>query len=289
MMHAGEEFTIDTRHGTFAVLAWPNPGAPKLICLHGWLDNAASFIPLAPYLEHYDLIALDFAGHGHSAHRPRGARYYMVDNAWDLDAVLDALGWDQCNVMGHSLGGVVATLYSATAPGRVQKLITLDGLGPLTARPGETVARLRRSLESVRRSSRGLRDFSSIDEAALARSKVSGLPGELARLIVSRALSRTNGVYRWHTDPALNWHSPSLLTEAQVLEILAAIEAPVLAIVAEPLSRFVSEDMIAGRSRAVPNMQQAQIEGHHHFHMDKARETAALVCQFLDNEEARRT
>ena len=39
------------------------PGDPKVLCLHGWLDNAASFVPLAPFLKDFDLLALDFDVH----------------------------------------------------------------------------------------------------------------------------------------------------------------------------------------------------------------------------------
>ena len=49
--------------GTLEGLHWSRPGAPKVLCLHGWLDNAASFVPLSPFLKDFDLLALDFAGH----------------------------------------------------------------------------------------------------------------------------------------------------------------------------------------------------------------------------------
>jgi pimeloyl-ACP methyl ester carboxylesterase len=41
----------------------------KIVCLHGWLDNAASFNMIAPTLNsrlNADILALDFPGHGHS-------------------------------------------------------------------------------------------------------------------------------------------------------------------------------------------------------------------------------
>lgn len=41
--------------------------------LHGWLDNAATWDTLAPYLITHlgaRLVAMDFSGHGHSSHAP---------------------------------------------------------------------------------------------------------------------------------------------------------------------------------------------------------------------------
>jgi pimeloyl-ACP methyl ester carboxylesterase len=47
----------------------------KILCLHGWLDNAASFNRLAPLLleqeqqQPMEILALDFPGHGLSGHK----------------------------------------------------------------------------------------------------------------------------------------------------------------------------------------------------------------------------
>ena len=48
-----------------------NPGAPqRVLALHGWLDNAASFAPLAAAWPDCEIVALEFAGHGRSGHLP---------------------------------------------------------------------------------------------------------------------------------------------------------------------------------------------------------------------------
>ncbi|HAS30592.1 MAG TPA: alpha/beta hydrolase, partial [Alcanivorax sp.] len=91
-----------------AGLQWPGEGEPVL-ALHGWLDNAASFQPLAEPLGH-PLVALDFAGHGHSEHRPRHQATHYVDHVRDVLAVADQLGWDRFVLVGHSMGAGVACL-----------------------------------------------------------------------------------------------------------------------------------------------------------------------------------
>ena len=67
------ESRIDIPLGRIAALRGGTPGAPRVLALHGWLDNAASFLPLAAHLRAIDLVALDLPGHGHSAHLPPGA------------------------------------------------------------------------------------------------------------------------------------------------------------------------------------------------------------------------
>jgi pimeloyl-ACP methyl ester carboxylesterase len=279
------EVRFKTPAGSLSALAWRNPGAPRALCLHGWLDNAASFVPLAPWLSDLDLVALDFAGHGHSDHRPAGTRYHMMDNLWDVDAVLDALEWPACNLVGHSLGGVVACTFAAASPERVERLVALDGLGPLSARPGETAKRLGKAMRSVREATGRLREFTSVEAAAKARQAVSDLSGDAARLICDRSLQHHGDHFRWRTDPALNWHSPVLMTEEQVLDILAAIQAPVLSITALPLARWIDAPTARRRAAAVPSLESHTLEGHHHFHMELPADVAAMILKFLFAEE----
>ena len=70
-----EETTLDIPLGRLHALRGGRAGAPKVLALHGWLDNAASFVPLAAHLDDIELIALDLPGHGRSAHLPPGGHY----------------------------------------------------------------------------------------------------------------------------------------------------------------------------------------------------------------------
>src|SRR5690606_31937171 len=69
------EFELEIPLGTIRGLRWGEPGMPRVLALHGWLDNAASFVPLAPLLPGLDLVAPDLPGHGRSTHLPPGTDY----------------------------------------------------------------------------------------------------------------------------------------------------------------------------------------------------------------------
>ena len=134
-MHA-EELRIERADRTLAALAWGDPEQPPMLALHGWLDNAGSFSAIAPLLakDHY-VVAIDLRGHGRSSHLPPGVWYHYVDYFDDLRATLDRFGWARATLLGHSLGGTLASLFAAAYPERVEALLLVEALGPLTVPP----------------------------------------------------------------------------------------------------------------------------------------------------------
>lgn len=280
--HPPETLHLDTPHVPLAALHWPAPGGPRMLALHGWLDNAASFVPLAAHLDGLDLVALDLPGHGHSGHRPAAAPYYFTEYLFDVDRALDALGWDNCHLLGHSMGAAVAALFAAAAPERVLSVTLLDGLGPLPAPPEATADRLAKSLASRRDPPRRRRRYDSIEAMVAARLANSGnLDADAARLICERAARRVGDHYEWRTDPALYWVSPILMTEEQALDCLRHIKAPLLSLTALPYARWADEAQLRRRTAAIPHGVHETLEGHHHFHMDQADRTAARILRFI--------
>lgn len=280
---AQQEIRLATSRGSVAGLRWPVPGGPPTLAVHGWLDNAASFVPLAPYLAGLDLVAVDLPGHGHSEHRPPGANYYFTDYLFDIDAILDALGWDRCHLIGHSLGAAAGSVYAATAPERVASLTALDGLGPVTLPPDGTAARLRRSLESVRRPRSRRKPYPSLEAMIAARvANARDLDPAAARLICERAAQPCDGGFAWRFDPALYWSSPLLMTEEQALDCLRHITCPVLTLTALPLARWITEAQARARVEAVGHGTHEQLEGNHHFHMDQAETVGPRLQRFID-------
>ncbi len=176
-------------------------------------------------------------------------------------------------------------MLAAAAPERVRKLVLLDGLGLVSAEPEQALERLRKSRKSVRNATGKLREFSDVSTAVAARQAVSQLSDMAARLLCERSLQTFRDHFRWRTDPALNWHSPSLMSEQQVLALLAAIEAPTLCLTAQPLVRWIDPEAAQRRLETVPDCRNLWIQGHHHFHMESAFEIAPLILNFLLGKE----
>ncbi|MFJ5631101.1 alpha/beta fold hydrolase [Streptomyces goshikiensis] len=113
-------------------------GGPPLVLLHALGQSAGHWAPvrdaLAPGRRVY---ALDLRGHGRSEWPGRYSLELMRD---DVLGFLDALGLDRVELVGHSLGGVVAYLVAARRPHRVTRLVLEDAPAPL---PREPVAPVR--------------------------------------------------------------------------------------------------------------------------------------------------
>ncbi len=118
------------KDGVKKALAFGDASKPPLLALHGWMDNAASFVPLASLLDQFYVVAVDLPGHGKSDFRPNGASYFHADYALDAAHIVAALKFDSFVLLGHSMGGGVATLLAAAIPKSVRHLILIDGLGP---------------------------------------------------------------------------------------------------------------------------------------------------------------
>jgi pimeloyl-ACP methyl ester carboxylesterase len=123
-----------------AVLRRPGLGAPvPLVLLHGIGSNAESWTPTLQRLDpRIDAIAWDAPGYGASAPLTVPTPHPR-DYAERLDALLDALGFEQVILAGHSLGALFAASLAASQPRRVSALALLSPASGYAAKPGEVL------------------------------------------------------------------------------------------------------------------------------------------------------
>lgn len=254
------------------------PQKPLLIALHGWLDNGASFLPLAPYLDDFHLVCVDLPGHGHSDHKQ--TPYVFVDWLDDLYQITQAAGWSRFILLGHSLGALIASAYAGVFPEQIERLVLLEGLGPLTQPDEEVPAQIRRAiLNRCRTRERSAAGFASIDEAVAARCKVADITPAAARLICERQLEERAGRWQWRSDPRLRDLSPLRMSEGQAQALIRAICCPVLFIRGEQgFAELEAQWQL--RQGAFRQIEQVILPGNHHFHMENGAATAVCIVNF---------
>lgn len=268
-----------------------------IICLHGWLDNAASFERLAPELaaRGHELLALDFAGNGKSTHRTLHGYYNIWDDLIDIEAVLAALGWREFSIIGHSRGAMVGALFASTLPTGLNGLVLLDGMLPpvtdvttlpeqlsefLTSRQA-ALAKSRRNNVAAEKLMNGdysekdeLRCLSSLEEAWKKRRKHCDLDFQDMKPLLQRALkpaghaSDGSPYLKWTHDQ--RWLSRSLyrLTAADRVDVLERIRCPTYMLAAT--EGRVTAELDALQRELQGNFKLIDIERHagrHHFHM----------------------
>ena len=281
-MKAAREIELTLPNLHLAARAWGDPALPPVLALHGWLDNAASFDRLAPLLcEHFHIIALDLPGHGRSGHRPAGTWYHYVDYLGDVLAAADALGWRRFGLLGHSLGGAVASVLAAACPERVERLLLIEALGPLAAGAGEALGQLQRSLtQRAALEGKALRIFASPGDAERARMLANDLSEDAARILVGRGLRAVPGGFVWSSDARLTLASPQRYVEAQILALLDGIRAPTLLVLAQPPPAFLNDAVVRARIARVPGIEVVRLPGHHHLHLEDPAPVAAAIAAF---------
>jgi pimeloyl-ACP methyl ester carboxylesterase len=264
-----------------------------VLCLHGWLDNAASFLPLLPYFENElankRIIAIDWPGHGHSSHRSIGAHYHFIDWVYDLLQLFELNQWQKVDIIAHSMGGMVASAFAAAFPEKVKSLTLLDSIGLITGEAEEATQQLRdgmisrfkgSGLYNKRKGIKNTRYHPSIDSAIKARVMASDLEYDQAKLIVERGIIKEVEGYCWRSDVRLRNTSPYRLTLKQAQQFIGDIKCPVQLIYASDGIDMIRLG-IKNYGDLFQRFSKIELKGGHHVHMEQPQKTAKLIKHFL--------
>lgn len=250
-------------------------GTP-LIVLHGLLEQGAAWRWVAERTKRR-VFAPDHRGHGLSEHVGTGGFYHFWDYVSDLDLLLERLSPDApVDLLGHSMGGTVASLYAGSRPERVRRLILVEGLGPPDDE-GSVVSRARAFLAGKRSPPRH-DPMPDVDAAAdRMRRHNPALPPDRARELAERTTRPVPGGVEWTWDPLHRARSPRPFVASHFIRFLAEITAPTL--------------VVSGGRSAFPGVERAQHlrratqvvvpDAGHLVHLDAPEALAELVEAFL--------
>lgn len=113
---------------SLAYVSMGGPAGPAVVLIHGYTDSARDWVPLVPYLSpRLRLILVDIRGHGRSG-KPECC-YTRLDFAYDIKLLLDALGVQRADIVGHSLGSFIAQTFAEYWPERTRRVILISSSG----------------------------------------------------------------------------------------------------------------------------------------------------------------
>jgi pimeloyl-ACP methyl ester carboxylesterase len=289
---------IPIRNLKYHVLVWgnPAPGKVPLVMVHGWMDVAASyqFVVDAFAQDHY-VIAPDWRGYG-LTESPDTDNYWFPDYLADLDFLLDHYSPEvPVHLVGHSMGGNVAMLYSGSRPQRIRRLVNLEGFGMGATRPSQAPTRYAKWMDELKALHRGelaLKPYESVAGVARRLMKTNKrLTQDKADWLAQHwAKPDAAGLWRILGDPAHKITNAQLYRVDEVLEIYRAITAPTLAVEAsdDSLSQWWQGKYTLAeyheRLRSVPNVRTAMVQdAGHMLHHDQPDQLAQLIENFLAN------
>jgi pimeloyl-ACP methyl ester carboxylesterase len=115
-------------------------GARPLVLVHGFTGFRGDFASqLAALARERRVLAPDLRGHGESGRSGDPADYTLSRLSEDLLGFLDALEIEACDLLGHSMGGMLALRVALTRPERIASLLLMNTApGPLDwVEPGQ--------------------------------------------------------------------------------------------------------------------------------------------------------
>ncbi|PCI23680.1 MAG: alpha/beta hydrolase [SAR324 cluster bacterium] len=281
----GKEIQIELPYLKLAAKQWGNPAGMPVLAIHGWLDNAGTFDHIAPLLPDLNLVAIDLPGHGLSEHRPMGTNYHFIDYIEDVVAAADALGWQEFALIGHSLGGAVASLIAGTIPERILSAVFIDSLGPWSQDPCQAPHFLQRALRQRKnQSQRKSPTYPNLEQMVAMREQVGKIETKSVEAILRRGVRATEGGLTWTSDPRLTLSSPLYMSDDHARAFLENISAPCLVIEGEQ-GILLDNPRMRSRFGIIPQMQHQRLPGNHHLHLDTPEPVARSIRCFLENHK----
>ncbi|KAL3066936.1 hypothetical protein OYC64_016811 [Pagothenia borchgrevinki] len=288
------ELCVPVPWGEIRGRVWgPEHGRPVL-CLHGWADNCGAFKTLIPLLpKEFRYIAVDLVGHGLSSHRPPGHFYSLPEYVTDVLRVTDALQLRKFSVIGHSMGGDVAGMFSALYPEMVDALVLLDNYGILPTDSKEICKVARQGMDQIlqfekktEEEKRRVYTYEKAVERLLAANPT--LSERSVHILLERGLVQVEGGFAFSRDLRVNFKNIVRISLEQSLEIQSRIQASVLAvltdkgfdkILSEPAQRKFTSALLEGLKNR--NHTVVWVPGDHHVHLNNPEVIAPFVSDFL--------
>ncbi len=242
-------------------------GDQAIVFLHGWCDGSQSWAStMEAFKSEYRCIAPDMRGHGGSG-RPRDLCYSVEALSNDVVALCESLGIAKPVIVGHSFGGMLASVIAGRHPGFARAIVIEDQ--PLDFRPFSAQMR---SMEAV---IRGAQSHMPFREQMLGSMMTELMPPESKAMLQSLQES---------TPPEIGMALWAALFEFTAAEMDTLGDRAMAALAGQPsalIDAQETEGYYATVRAAASEVQISTLGGGHWVHLEKPVEFRAALRAFL--------
>ena len=270
---------------------WGNQGAPPMILIHGGRDHCRNWDWVAEHFrDDYHIIAPDLRGHGDSQWMIGGS-YNQIDYVYDIAQLLHQKEMSPVTIIGHSLGGSISLLYTALYPENVDKLISIEGMGPppsmIEDRLNQPMSkRLDNWIKDLRKlSARIVRKYDTLEDAfQRMQTENPHLSEEQARhLTIHGSTQNEDGTFSWKFDNYVRAFPPTGIPHEDQWSMFSRIACPTLLV--RGLESWASDPTKDGRTKNFNS--RIEVEAFagagHWVHHDQLQPFIQRAKQFLDS------
>ena len=250
-------------------------GQPPMLCVHGGAAHAHWFdFVAAGFSADYHVRAINQRGHGDSAWDSAATPDYSYQRyAADLHEATEKLDLRDFILVGHSMGGVVSTVYAATYPGRARAFILIDST---VSMPPERIANMQAVGNREGRSYATQAEFLANYKVRPAGSTAA--PEIVRHLALNSGRQFDDGRWRYKFDRKVYARRERM----DSFPYWSRIKIPALLMKGDRSPRISPEVIEGVRSRA-PQVEVAEVaNSDHHVTLDNPQGFVQAVNKFLN-------
>ncbi len=187
-----------------------------LVLVHGFTGSSLDWSNVVePLAADHQVVTFDHRGHGESPNTGNASTYTFDQLVADMTVLLDDLGLEQFDLLGHSMGGIVSMRYALAHPERVRSLVLMDTAAGTAV---DNADMMRAGIELVR--SQGTAALYDLLQGFLGDDGIA----DAQRIAMKTKLGQMDPV-------AFTELGEELITYPSILEQLAGLEIPTTVIV----------------------------------------------------------
>lgn len=255
---------------------------------------------MAPFLpSNMSFVALDMPGHGLSSWLPEGIFYHSLDYVALIRRLMEEFKWDKISIMAHSMSSINAFVFAALFPDKVDLLISLDVLKPLTRSASKIIDNYSERLEGHLKVERRIRDKTEppcyewdqlVERLHTGTDK--SVDVDACKFLLQRntkASEHEPHKYYFSRDSRLKTSIFYAFSQDVPVEMARRINCPHLFIKALQGPYYEKKeyyDQVLAIVKQNPKFEYHEVEGTHHVHLNEPEKVTKIVNSFINKWES---